>query len=214
MQDDILFQHFTPREALEFAAELKVSNLSPEERRKKIDDLIEVLGLKHVQDTVIGSPLQKTISGGERKRTAIGVELITDPSLILLDEPTSGLDSFKAYQIVMLLKKLAREGKTIIATLHQPSSDSFNEFDRLLLLSDGYCAYQGEAKLSAKYFREIGFKICQFSNPADTYMRILAVDYPKKEKDERKLVFFKEQYDERIKHGVEIEKELLKLEPP
>ena len=97
MQDDILFAHFTPREALEFAAELKVSNLTPEERKKKIDDLIDVLGLKNVQDTVIGSALQKTISGGERKRTAIGVELITDPSLILLDEPTSGLDSFKAY---------------------------------------------------------------------------------------------------------------------
>jgi ABC-type multidrug transport system ATPase subunit len=69
--------------------------------------------------------LQKTISGGERKRTAIGVELITNPSLILLDEPTSGLDSFKAIQIVKLLKKLARNGKTVISTLHQPSSESF-----------------------------------------------------------------------------------------
>jgi len=85
--------------------------------------------------------MRKTISGGERKRTAIGVELITNPSLILLDEPTSGLDSFKALQIVQLLKRLARQGKTIISTIHQPSSESFLEFDRLLLMSDGYCVY-------------------------------------------------------------------------
>ena len=76
------------------------------------------MGLKNAQNTVIGSVLQKTISGGERKRTAIGVELITNPSLILLDEPTSGLDSFKAVQIVRLLKKLARSGKTVISTIH------------------------------------------------------------------------------------------------
>jgi len=123
--------------------------------------------------------MNKTISGGERKRTAIGVELITDPSLILLDEPTSGLDSFKALQIVQLLKKLARQGKTVISTIHQPSSESFLEFDRLLLMSDGHCVYQGGAHHSAKYFRKLGFKLPAFSNPADTYMRILAVNYPK-----------------------------------
>ena len=134
--------------------------------------------------------MQKTISGGERKRTAIGVELITNPSLILLDEPTSGLDSFKALQIVKLLKNLSRKGKTIISTIHQPSSESFLEFDRLLLMSDGYCVYQGEAKESARYFRELGFKLPAFTNPADTYMRILAVNYPKTAKDEKKLEFF------------------------
>lgn len=83
-----------------------------------MDQLIDTLGLKAVQNTVIGSVMQKTISGGERKRTAIGVELITNPSLILLDEPTSGLDSFKAVQIVKLLKNLARKGKTVISTIH------------------------------------------------------------------------------------------------
>ena len=72
----------------------------------------------HCQDTIIGSALMKTISGGERKRTAIGVELVTDPSLILLDEPTSGLDSFKALQIVKLLDKQAKKGKTVISTIH------------------------------------------------------------------------------------------------
>lgn len=82
--------------------------MSDEEKSKRIEKLISDLGLKGASNTRIGSVLQKTISGGERKRTAIGVELITDPSLILLDEPTSGLDSFKALQIVKLLKKLSR----------------------------------------------------------------------------------------------------------
>ncbi len=81
------------------------------------------------------------MSGGERKRTAIGVELITDPSLILLDEPTSGLDSFTAVTIVQLLEKQARKGKTVISTIHQPSSESFKLFDRLILMMDGYITY-------------------------------------------------------------------------
>ena len=124
-----------------FAANLKLAHLKVEGREQRVLKLIEDLGLKGAQNTVIGNVLQKTISGGERKRTAIGVELITDPSLVLLDEPTSGLDSFKALQIVKLLKKLSRQGKTIISTIHQPSSESFLEFDRLLLMSDGFCVY-------------------------------------------------------------------------
>jgi ABC-type multidrug transport system ATPase subunit len=76
------------------------------------------LGLKHVSNTPVGSIKHKLLSGGERKRVAIGVELITDPSLILLDEPTSGLDSFKALQIVKLLQRQARQGKTVISTIH------------------------------------------------------------------------------------------------
>lgn len=96
MQDDVLYEHFTPEEALRFAADLKLANISSEEKDARIQSLIEDLGLKHASHTVIGSVLKKTISGGERKRTAIAVELITNPSIILLDEPTSGLDSFKA----------------------------------------------------------------------------------------------------------------------
>jgi ABC-type multidrug transport system ATPase subunit len=82
--------------------------------------------------------MKKVISGGERKRTAIAVELITDPNVVLLDEPTSGLDSFTAVKIVKILRKLAREqGKTICATIHQPSSEAFAFFDRLILMCDG-----------------------------------------------------------------------------
>lgn len=140
MQDDVLYQDYTPREALRFAARLKLPG-SDQEQDARVETLLEELGLLGVADTIIGSVLQKTISGGERKRTAIGVELITDPSLILLDEPTSGLDSFKALQIVQLLNKQARKGKTVISTIHQPSSEAFRSFDRLILMMDGYIVY-------------------------------------------------------------------------
>ena len=81
-------------------------------------------------------------------------------------------------------------------------------------MSDGYCVFQGDAKQSARYFRDIGFKLPEFSNPADTYMRILAVNYPKTEKDERKLVFFNSQYDKRIRQNIQIEQMQVTLEKP
>jgi ABC-type multidrug transport system ATPase subunit len=112
MQDDILFKLFTPREALTFAATLKLAK-SKEEINRRVNVLIDELRLGNAQNTMI-----RYLSGGERKRTAIAVELITDPSLLLLDEPTSGLDSFTALSIVKLLRYLARKGKTIISTIH------------------------------------------------------------------------------------------------
>lgn len=102
MQDDVLFAFFTVKEALTFAARLRLK-ISEEEQDARIEKLIHDLGLKKCQNTICGSIQKKTISGGERKRTAIGVELITDPSCILLDEPTSGLDSFMAKSICKLL---------------------------------------------------------------------------------------------------------------
>ena len=141
MQDDIIFRYFTVREALTFAARLKLK-VSEQEQDSRINKLIEELGLSHVADSQVGSTLKKVISGGERKRTAIGVELITDPNVILLDEPTSGLDSFTAVKICKILKKLARDhGKTICATIHQPSSQAFAFFDRLILMCDGHIVF-------------------------------------------------------------------------
>ena len=117
MQDDILFPMFSPRQALTFAARLKLK-ASIKEQDDRVEELLKELGLSSVSDTMIGSAMRKSLSGGEKKRTAIGVELITDPSVILLDEPTSGLDSFTALSIVQLLQKQARKGKTVISTIH------------------------------------------------------------------------------------------------
>jgi ABC-type multidrug transport system ATPase subunit len=118
MQDDVLYEYFTVKEALMFAAKLKL-NTTDELRHHRVMQLIVELGLIKCMNTQIGSILRKTISGGEKKRTAIGVELITDPSLVILDEPTSGLDSFMAVSIIQTLHRLSRNrGKTILATIH------------------------------------------------------------------------------------------------
>lgn len=135
-QDDVLYQTMTVKECIEFAAKLRFLG-TPEERDKRIADIIRDLKLTKCQDTKIGGIFIKGISGGERKRTSIGVELITDPSLIFLDEPTTGLDSFTSTQIMMLLKNLAESGRTIIQTIHQPNSDIFEMFDQLMLMAHG-----------------------------------------------------------------------------
>ena len=106
MQDDIIFEYFTVKEALTFAARLKLK-ITKEQQDIRVAKLIKDLSLTKCADTQIGGLMRKTISGGERKRTAIGVELITDPSIVLLDEPTSGLDSFMAKKIVQTLQKLS-----------------------------------------------------------------------------------------------------------
>lgn len=195
MQDDILFAYYSPRQSLQFAARLKLSHLSEKEQDERVEETLKDLGLLHVADIPVGSIKRKTLSGGERKRTAIGVELITDPSLILLDEPTSGLDSFKALQIVRLLKKLAERGKTVISTIHQPSSESFSIFDRLILMCDGHIVYQGSAMESAEYFKSINIELPRFANPADFYMKILTINYPKDPNDEKKIAYFKSNYE-------------------
>eukprot|EP00347_Sterkiella_histriomuscorum_P007150 403350075 len=211
MQDDILFQYYTPRQALRFAARLKLNHVSMPEQDERVETLIQELGLFQTADVLIGSAKIKTLSGGERKRVAIGVELITDPSLILLDEPTSGLDSFKALQIVKLLKRQARKGKTVIATIHQPGSESFACFDRIILMCDGNLVYQGDAAQSTIYFNQLGILCPKFANPADFFMRILTINYPKTEKDEEKIQFLNEKYNLILQHNLQSESQYLQL---
>lgn len=108
-----------------------------------MDDLLSRLGLSNCKDTKVGGALFKGLSGGERKRTSIGYELITEPNLLLLDEPTSGLDSLTALKLVKTLKREAKRGKTIVCTIHSPSAEAFMTMDRLLLLHEGRQIYFG-----------------------------------------------------------------------
>lgn len=186
MQDDVLFQYFTVEEAFSFAAKLKL-NASPAEQRKRVKKLMNDLGLWSIRSTLVGGPNLKTISGGERKRTAIGVEMITDPQLLLLDEPTSGLDSFRAFSIVRFLQKQARRGKTIIATIHQPSSEAFAMFDKVILMCDGHIVYQGPSYEVPSHFAKGDIIFKKFCNPADISMKILSINYPKQQADDDKV---------------------------
>lgn len=176
-QDDVLFQTLKVRECLEFAAKLKLSG-SYEQKIRTVDRIIAELGLTKCQNTWIGGPLFKGVSGGERKRTSIGVELITDPSLIFLDEPTTGLDSFTAASVMETLNDLAKSGRTIITTIHQPNSDIFLSFDRLLLMARGKIIYFNEAKLAVDYFSSLGdrFRCPEWDNPADFFMDMISIE--------------------------------------
>jgi len=116
-QDDILFQTMSVRECLVFAAKLKLGG-TLEDKMKRVESIITELRLQKCSNTKIGGTLIKGVSGGERKRTSIGVELITDPMLIFLDEPTTGLDSFTAMSVVETMKELALSGRTIVSTIH------------------------------------------------------------------------------------------------
>jgi len=128
MQDDVLLAMLTPYEAIKFAADMRLS-IPEAERESRTRELLKVLGIEKCSNTRVGNALIRGVSGGERKRTSIGVELITNPSLIYLDEPTTGLDSTTALRIVQLLASLAKTGRTVVSTIHQPSSEIFSSFD-------------------------------------------------------------------------------------
>lgn len=175
-QDDVLLETMTVKEAIQMSARLRLpSSVSSLERRRRVDDMLQLLHLEHCQDTYIGSPGKKGISGGERKRVATSMELIANPPMLFLDEPTSGLDTFTAFTVIQSLANLAHEhGRTIVATIHQPSSDIFHLFDDLVLMQAGRIVYCGPASAALGYFSRIGYSCPQYSNPADFFfMQVL-----------------------------------------
>jgi ABC transport system ATP-binding/permease protein len=132
-QDDIVHSQLTVGEALYFAARLR-TDLFDREISARIDEILGELNIKDKRDSIIGSPEHKVLSGGERKRVNLALELMVDTPIIFLDEPTSGLSSYDAASVIRLLKALSRKGKTIITTIHQPSGEIFREFDDLIML--------------------------------------------------------------------------------
>jgi ABC-type multidrug transport system ATPase subunit len=174
MQDDTLLPTETPRECLDFSAYLRLAkSVTADERKEFVDRLLDTLHLTKCADTMVGSALVKGISGGERKRTSVGVELITNPSLLFLDEPLSGLDSYAAFTLTQALKDLASSGVPVLCTVHQPSSEIFDMFDDIIILHDGDLAYQGPANKLASHFDALGFPCPKNFNPADHVMFLL-----------------------------------------
>jgi len=168
LQEDILCPTQTPYEALRFSAFLRLpTTLSNQQKEEQVERVIKSLRLEKCKDTKIGNEIIRGISGGEKKRTSVAVELVTDPELIFLDEPTSGLDSFTAMKTLEILKDLKQHGKQIIATIHQPSSEIFSLLDYVMLLADGCCVYYGTRDNLIDYFRMIGHEVPQYCNPAD-----------------------------------------------
>eukprot|EP00756_Hemistasia_phaeocysticola_P029706 Hpha_TRINITY_DN16247_c1_g1::TRINITY_DN16247_c1_g1_i1::g.15438::m.15438 len=185
-QEDVLLPALTARETLRYAANLRLdSKMDPTEKETRIQKILQVLGLDDgagggCADTIVGSVEKRGISGGQRKRLSIGLELLTNPSVLFLDEPTSGLDSKAAEDVIRVLRALAKSGKTIVCTIHQPSWKLFQKFDRLFLLCKGRAVYDGPTHLVPAYANRLGqekdrkdWEIPPRENPIDHIMRII-----------------------------------------
>ncbi|KAJ0402020.1 hypothetical protein ATCC90586_010277 [Pythium insidiosum] len=176
MQDDLFYASLTVREHLHFQAKLRMAkSCTSAEREARVAAIVSELGLTKVLDTPIGGANIKGLSGGQRKRLSFATELLTNPSVLFVDEPTSGLDSFMAETVVLLMRDLARRGRTVIATIHQPASDLFVLFDKLYLLVDGRTVYNGPATESVAFFASQGLVCPAFMNPTDFFMKQLVV---------------------------------------
>ena len=154
-QDDLLMEDLSVYQNLYYAAKLCFSDRAEEEINTLVLKVLEDLGLAEIRDLRVGSPLQKTISGGQRKRLNIGLELLREPAVLFCDEPTSGLSSRDSENIIDLLKELSLKGKLVFAVIHQPSSDIFKMFEKLLILdTGGYQIYYGNPVDAITYFKK------------------------------------------------------------
>jgi len=172
-QDDSLQATATPREAIKFSAKLRLPRSTTDQELERLTNrILAALGLSECADTFIGGPLLKGISGGERKRTSVGVELVVKPTEIFLDEPTSGLDSYSATQVMELLRKVANAGTSVLFTIHQPASEVFGAFDHLILLNRGRVMYQGSVDNVPTFFENCGHPVPPNYNPADWIMTV------------------------------------------
>lgn len=167
-QDDVLYPHLTVKETLLYCAMLRLpKTLAAADKAKAVDAVMAELGLGKCGDTIVGNGFIRGVSGGERKRVSIGHEMLVNPSLLLLDEPTSGLDSTAAYRLVTTLAGMGRKGRTVVMSVHQPSSRVYQAFDSVLLLSEGSCLYFGRGSNAMSYFASLGFSPSFPMNPAD-----------------------------------------------
>ncbi|OQV11982.1 ATP-binding cassette sub-family G member 2 [Hypsibius exemplaris] len=174
VQDDVVMGTLSIRENLAFSAALRLpQRLTAAEREKHVDLVIQELQLSKCADTRVGTEFTRGVSGGERKRCNIGMELITAPTILFLDEPTSGLDANTAGHVMSLLSSLAETGRTIIFSIHQPRYTIYRLFDNLVLLNGGRCAYHGSSKDAIEYFAKCGYPIEPYNNPADFFLDLL-----------------------------------------
>ncbi|KAJ8485213.1 hypothetical protein OPV22_017698 [Ensete ventricosum] len=178
-QENVFLGTLTVRETVTYSAHLRLpATMSKKEVASVVEGTIEEMGLQDCADRAIGNWHLRGISGGEKKRLSIALEILTRPHLLFLDEPTSGLDSASAFFVIQTLKQIAIDGnKTIISSIHQPSSEVFALIDDLCLLSGGEAVYTGDAKLATKFFAEVGFPCPSRRNPSDHFLRCINSDF-------------------------------------
>ncbi|KAK7863083.1 hypothetical protein R5R35_011006 [Gryllus longicercus] len=172
-QDDHVQQLFTVREIVMQAADFKVgSRLSRKARELLVDDVIETLGLAESSCTRASQ-----LSGGQRKRLSIAAELVDNPYILFFDEPTTGLDMSTAMQCTQLMRRIARSGRTVICTIHQPSENMLSMFDQVYILANGYCVYRGSPNDMLPFLNSLGYHCPKYHNPADFMLEVTNNEY-------------------------------------
>ncbi|XP_052269377.1 uncharacterized protein LOC127870861 isoform X3 [Dreissena polymorpha] len=184
LQQEYFFGNLTLNDTLQFTAMIRLpEEMSRENKMARMNAVVKALQLEGCLGTIMGDMFTPGLSGGERKRANIACELLRDPAIIFLDEPTTGLDSSTSASLMSLLKAYAvQERKTVIASIHQPSSQIFFQFDKLLLLSGGQVAYFGLTENVVDHFQSVGVEIADDYNPADFILEALAESAEVREK--------------------------------
>ncbi|KNC20969.1 hypothetical protein FF38_09024 [Lucilia cuprina] len=173
MQNDVIDPHFTVMEAMIFAANLKLGNdLTKQQKLEVIEEILNMLRLQNAAHTKA-----IRLSGGERKRLCIALELVNNPPVVFLDEPTTGLDDLSSTQCIQLLRRLAHAGRTIICSIHTPPAKLFEMFDKVYILTEGECVYQGSVGNIVPYLKEIGPTCPLTYNPADFIIEVACREY-------------------------------------
>ncbi|KYM98650.1 ATP-binding cassette sub-family G member 1 [Cyphomyrmex costatus] len=172
-QTDNLYGFFTVQESMMIVAYLKIgSSATVMFRQILIDNILDTLKLSKVKNTKVDR-----LSGGQKKRLSIALELIDNPPIMFLDEPTTGLDSLASMQCISALQTLAKSGRTVICTIHQPSAAVYQMFDYIYLVVDGHCLYGGTPDNTVNYFAQQGFQCPQYHNPADYMLEVVNQEY-------------------------------------
>ncbi|KAK9293493.1 hypothetical protein QLX08_011583 [Tetragonisca angustula] len=172
MQQDLLQPRLTVQEAMEFAVDLKLGKISNKAKLIAIKEILNTLRLYHAKDTIT-----EHLSGGEKKRVSIALELVSNPPVIFLDEPTTGLDETSAVQCIELLKSLAQLGRTIVCSIHTPNSSIFAKFDHVYVIAGGHCIYRNTVHNMVPFFQRIGIECPKYYNPADFVIEISTGEY-------------------------------------
>ncbi|KAL8142031.1 hypothetical protein V2J09_015063 [Rumex salicifolius] len=182
-QEDLFFSQLTVRETLSLAAELQLPQISSAEARDNyVNNLLFKMGLVNCSDSIVGDAKVRGISGGEKKRLSMACELIASPSVIFADEPTTGLDAFQAEKVMETLSQLAKDGHTVICSIHQPRGSVYYKFDDIVLLAEGSLVYSGPAKDEPlTYFSKFGYICPDHVNPAEFLADLISVDYSSSE---------------------------------
>ncbi|XP_062200122.1 ABC transporter G family member 1-like [Phragmites australis] len=180
-QDDVLMTTLTVREAVHYSAQLQLPGaMSAAAKRERAEETLREMGLEGAANTRIGGWMHKGISGGQRRRVSICMEILTRPALLFLDEPTSGLDSAASYHVMSRIARLARrEGMTVVAAVHQPSTEVFGLFHGLCLLAYGKTVFFGPAAETNQFFSLSGFPCPSLMNPSDHFLRTINKDFDK-----------------------------------